>query len=197
MIIVEWAPITETEWIPPFGYELEKHIAGYKNPSVRHASCSAWGLLYKTLVEHNLGHGTVVFEENGKPSFANHDIYFSLSHTKGLCAVAVADIPIGVDIEQCREKYNQHLIERSLSTAEKACFDGDFTHLWCRKEAIAKMTGQGIAGYPSNIDTTAYQFHEQQIEYAQTQYWLVAVTRRSKGIDNGALQSRPEAGKAL
>jgi hypothetical protein len=37
------------------------------------------------------------------------------------------------------------------------------------------MTGEGITGYPDYIDTTKFQFHEQQIEWKGQQYWLVAV----------------------
>lgn len=177
MLIVEWAPITETDWIPPFGDELKGHIEKYENPTVRHASCSTWGLLYKVLVENGLEYGTVVFEENGKPSFSDHSLFFSLSHSRGVCAVAVSDHPVGVDVELCRDKYSQHLIERSLSENEKRIFDDDFTRLWCRKESIAKMSGKGITGYPNEVDTSdpAYCFKDEKIEYKQQKYWLVAV----------------------
>ena len=74
-----------------------------------------------------------------------------------------------------KNSYNPHLVERSLSENEKAEFDGDFTRIWCRKEAVAKMTGEGITGYPCNIDTTKYGFNERQIEHTGQKYWLVAV----------------------
>ena len=173
MIIVKWVPITETEWIPPFGEELRCHLEDYKG-MVKYASCSAWRLLYNILLDNNLGRGTVVFEKNGKPQFSDISIYFSLSHSRDICAVAVSDQPVGVDVEQCREKHNNHLIERSLTEDEMRFFDGDFTRIWSRKEALAKMTGQGIMGYPNDIDTMAYDFYEQRIEYNQREYWLIA-----------------------
>jgi phosphopantetheinyl transferase len=63
----------------------------------------------------------------------------------------------------------------SLSDEERTVYEGDFTRMWCRKEAVAKMTGEGINGYPDYIDTTKYQFHEELIEHKGQKYWLVVV----------------------
>jgi len=174
MLIVEWTPITETEEIPPFGKELTAHL-DKKKGAVKYASCSAWNLLFQTLSENGLPISTVAFTDTGKPYLPDSSIHISLSHSHGLCAVAVADKPVGVDVEVIKKTYPPHLIERSLTDAEKAVYDGDFTHIWCRKEAVAKMTGEGITGYPVNIDTTEYKFIEQQIEHTGQKYWLVAV----------------------
>lgn len=174
MLIVEWAPITETEVIPLMGDELKKHLENRKG-FVKHASFSAWNLLYDTLFANGLPVENVAFTATGKPYFINSNIHFSLSHSHGLCAVAVADRQVGVDVEIIKSSYPLHLIERSLSENEEPVYDGDFTHLWCRKEAVAKMTGEGITGYPNNIDTTEYKFIEQQIEHTGQKYWLVAV----------------------
>lgn len=176
MIILEWAPIKKTDCIPPFGEALRRHLVDYKG-TVKYASCSAWSLLYKVLEEKRMKYGTVLFEENGKPYFEDCLTYFSLSHSRDICAVGISDKPIGIDVELQKKSYNANLVERSLSEAEKQCFDGDFTRIWCRKEAIAKMLGVGITGYPNNIDTTSYQFKEQQIEFLGQLYWLVTVNK--------------------
>ena len=176
MLIVEWTPVTETEIIPPLGDELISHLEQYHG-AVKFDSCSAWSLLYKALRKNNLTISTVAFTENGKPCFTDPSLHFSISHSHGLCAVAVADRPVGVDIEICKKSYKPNLIERSLCDAEKQVFDGDFTRIWCRKEAMAKMTGEGITGYPFDIDTTKYEFQEKLINYDGKNYWLVAVKR--------------------
>ena len=124
----------------------------------------------------------VTFTATGKPYFVNGHLHFSISHSKGLCAAAISNFPVGVDIEQCRDNYNLHLIEKSLTSAEKSLFDGDFTRLWCRKEAVAKMTGEGINGYPVDIDTSLYLFREQKIEYRNQKYWIVAVEDRLEEV---------------
>ena len=174
MLIVEWAPIMETEVIPPMGDELRKHLKNRKS-AVKHASCSAWNLLYQTLLANGFPVGDVAFTANGKPYFQHSDIHFSISHSHAVCAMAIADHPVGIDVEVMKKTYPPHLIERSLTDAEKVVYDGDFTHIWCRKEAVAKMTGEGISGYPVNIDTTNYTFDEKQIEWNGQKYWLVAV----------------------
>lgn len=173
MFILEWKPITETEWIPPLGNELRKHLLNKKESGL-YASCSAWGLLYQSLAENEIQAGKVAFKENGKPYFKEERVYFSLSHSRGLCAVAVSDCPVGVDIEIVKESYNPKMIERSLCDNEKAIYDGDFTRIWSRKEAVAKMTGIGITRYPADIDTTLYQFTEKRVQYDENDYWLVS-----------------------
>ena len=179
MLIVDWTQIHETEEIPPLGEELAAHLEAYRG-EVRHASCSAWGLLYRVLRENGLPMGDVSFTEKGKPYFRDSGVYFSLSHSKALCAVAVSDRPVGVDAEICKPCYHPHLVERSLTELEKACFDGDFTRLWCRKEAIAKLTGEGITGYPNSIETTAYRFCERKISCGDREYWLAAAIQESE-----------------
>ncbi|MCR5783674.1 MAG: 4'-phosphopantetheinyl transferase superfamily protein [Clostridia bacterium] len=177
MTIVRWAPITETGEIPPMGDELDRHLYGYKG-AVRHSSCSAWNLLYSMLKEKGLPTAAVSFSETGKPFLVGSDIYFSLSHSKDICAVAIADCPVGVDVEKCRDGYNPLMVGRSLSGNELAVFDGDFTRIWCRKEAVAKMTGEGITGYPDYIDTCdpGYCFTENTVVHNDMKYWLVTAS---------------------
>lgn len=173
MLFIDWKPITETDSIPPFGEELAAHINSHKG-KVRQASCSAWTLLYQMLIHMNIPPCHVAFSETGKPYFTDTDICFSISHSKDVCAVAVADRQVGVDVEVIKDNYKPHLIERTLTEHEKKEFDGDFTRMWCRKEALVKMSGEGIKSYPFNIDTTGNCFREKQIEYNGSKYWIVS-----------------------
>lgn len=177
MLNIEWVPVTKTEEIPPMGDKLKEHLAHLKG-SAKHASCSAWNLLYNTLLSNGLSIGDVAFTPIGKPYFPESDVYFSISHSRGVCAVAVSDHIVGVDVEIIKATYPPHLIEQSLS--EREIFDGDFTRIWCRKEAVAKMTGAGISGYPWNIETTEYEFAEQQIEYGGQKYWVTSTIEANK-----------------
>ena len=54
-------------------------------------------------------------------------------------------------------------------------YDGDFTRIWCRKEAIGKMTGQGISDFPYMINSLKHDFVEKKLKYLDNFYWL-AVT---------------------
>lgn len=143
---------------------------------IRNTSCAAWRLLYDTLLAHGITPGTVAFTRTGKPYFEDAPIHFSLSHSRGVCAVSIADVPTGVDVELCRASYPVHLVERSLSDNEKRVFQGDFTGIWCRKEALAKMTGEGITGYPAGLDTetAACVFQEERLTVHNARYVLAA-----------------------
>lgn len=186
MLIVKWAPIVETAWEPSFDPVLADHIGVYRNPKVRRASLSAWELLYQALAENGLEAGEVAFENGGKPHFVGNPVYFSIAHSRGVCAAAVSDQPVGVDVERIRDSYSQRLVERSLTDAEKAAYDGDFTRIWCRKESVAKMTGRGIVSYPAGIETTRYEFWEEKITYGGESYWLTTCCGQAIGPDGQA-----------
>ncbi len=186
MLIVKWAPIVETAWEPSFDPVLADHIGAYRNPKVRRASLSAWKLLYQALAENGLEAGEVAFENCGKPHFVGNPVYFSIAHSRGVCAAAVSDQPVGVDVERIRDSYNPHMVERSLSEREKERYDGDFTRIWCRKESLAKMTGRGIVGYPNGIDTTEYKFWEEIITCGGESYWLATCCGQAIGPDGQA-----------
>ena len=180
-MLIEWAPVTALfDEGPPFDGDLQDHLKKRKEAG-KAASYSAWWLLYRTLKESRLPIGSVAFTDTGKPFFISNSVFFSLSHSKELCAVSVSDRTVGVDVELCRKSYHPRLVERSMTAAERAAFDGDFTRIWCRKEAVAKMTGEGITGYPNHIDTSAYSYQEQKIAYNGREYWLVAVEEGRAG----------------
>ena len=176
-MIIRWSAIQQTECIPPFGDELFKHLNLYRG-TVKYASCSAWVLLYNTLLSNGLAVSNVSFNSSGKPFFISSSLHFSISHSNELCAVAIANSCVGVDIEICKVNYNKHLLRRVINESEQFEYNGDFTRLWCRKEAVAKMTGEGIIRYPSQINTTRYVFREELIEYKDQKYWLVAVNEK-------------------
>lgn len=87
---------------------------------------------------------------HGKPLYKKKEIYFSISHTKELVAVACANLPVGVDLEQSR-KISKRAIERSCSSREweqlKSAEDmeTEFLKYWTLKESYVKMTGEGMS----------------------------------------------------
>ena len=93
------------------------------------------------------------YNEHGKP-FIEGGPYFSISHCKNGIAVAVADEPIGIDIEHIR-KADESLIERTMNAEESQRLmansqelrDRDFTRLWTQKEAVVKWQGTGIQSF--------------------------------------------------
>lgn len=80
----------------------------------------------------------------------NRGLTFNLSHCKRAIACVVSDdAEVGIDVE-CTGRYTPQLAEYCMSEAENrrivAADDSDteFTLLWTRKEALLKLTGEGI-----------------------------------------------------
>ena len=84
-----------------------------------------------------------------KPPFQDEAIYFNLSHCKSAVCCAVSDQEVGIDVE-CFGRYKERLARYCMSDEEVekivASDDADieFTVLWTKKEALLKLTGEGI-----------------------------------------------------
>lgn len=91
------------------------------------------------------------FGKNGKPLLENDkDICFSISHSGKYAAVAVADKPVGVDVEKIKP-VSPSVINRVCTDSEKDFLeksdniDRDFIKLWTLKECAVKASGAGLA----------------------------------------------------
>ncbi len=103
------------------------------------------------------------YTETGKPYLKNGGLHFSISHSEDLVAVAIADKPIGVDIEKIRtviprtaKKYFCGDERLYLFGHEPRDVDYDsvptpdvlvrFFEIWTAKEAYLKADGEGLSG---------------------------------------------------
>lgn len=78
-------------------------------------------------------------DELGKPFFPDHpDTHFSLSHTAGAAAAALADTPVGVDIERVRP-VSVRAMERIAGVRTEAAF----FRSWVRREAVLSAPAAG------------------------------------------------------
>lgn len=99
----------------------------------------------------------VAYEPQGKPYIADVPWHYNLSHSGDYVALAVGDVPVGIDIQQM-QPYGDSLVRRFFSEEEAAaherfkveckseCCDRTalFYTLWCRKEAYGKLKGTGL-----------------------------------------------------
>ena len=96
--------------------------------------------------------------ERGKPYFVTGNLHFSISHTKSHVFCALSDSPVGLDAEEMDREVNLRLAEKILSESEKPRFEAAedkkaaLLRLWVLKEAAAKLTGEGLKGYPNHTD---------------------------------------------
>ena len=82
-------------------------------------------------------------DDKGKP-VANH-IYFNVSHSKGIVALAMDAKPIGLDIELIREADED--LKRYISSDEEYKYikdDKSFFEVWTSKESLTKCVGVGL-----------------------------------------------------
>lgn len=92
--------------------------------------------------------------KQGKPYFPDRpDLHFSVSRSGGLSLCALADTPVGADVELVRPR-SPGLPRYALSRREYAWYESrgsrweDFYTLWTLKEARVKCTGEGIFRRP-------------------------------------------------
>jgi 4'-phosphopantetheinyl transferase len=85
--------------------------------------------------------------EHGKPMMEG--LYFNISHSGDYIAVAIADYPVGIDVEiktdpdlKITERFYSEEEQRAVRDAEDP--QKEFRRLWTRKEAYVKCTGTGI-----------------------------------------------------
>lgn len=95
-------------------------------------------------------------QKRGKPYFPDSPVCFSVSHTKHWVFCALDDAPIGIDAEELDRKVSPKLAEKILSPFEYAQYtvaedkNRALLTFWVLKEARAKLSGQGLRGYPDN-----------------------------------------------
>ncbi|MBR6514655.1 MAG: 4'-phosphopantetheinyl transferase superfamily protein [Clostridia bacterium] len=162
---------------PDVRTELPCYIntADITNPNVLAEKHSAYSLLYRGVKEEygiNMDVSLLTRSENGKPEYP--DICFSISHTKGLCAVALSPCEVGVDIE---EEINTQRAERIRKNVlhQNESPNADITELWTKKEAIFKLSG-GKAFIASDIDTAAYNTDTYKYTYDGKSYTVSVAT---------------------
>lgn len=98
-------------------------------------------------------------EPHGRPRAEGAGVEFSLSHTPGQVLVAVADVPVGVDVERHPDdpvalaKLLHPRETEEIEAAAHGTLDGGratvrFTRAWARTEAYLKGLGIGLGRDP-------------------------------------------------
>ncbi len=88
-------------------------------------------------------------EQHGKPVLAGGGPGFSLSHAGDVVGVAVLeDGPVGLDVEQVRVMSDLDATARHVGAPADPT---GFFRAWTRKEALLKLTGEGLSGPMAEI----------------------------------------------
>lgn len=113
-------------------------------------------LLGKVLLEHglrvyyNLQDVEIDVLANKKPLLKGHDIHFNISHSKDLVVCAIAEAPIGIDVEFLDPQINYLDFKPQMTPNEfhrihssDSKIKSFFTY-WTSKEAVLKAHGDGL-----------------------------------------------------
>ena len=168
-----------------FGASEAARLEAIKNPQRHLESLSALVALDRLL---KLSFGDAKFEilrgERGKPYFKDSDISFSLSHSGDLSVASICDEKynnVGIDVEKITDLPNMNgIAERFFTDQEKSEFlrreraADAFFEIWTKKEAYAKMTGQGlssalgddISDTNTKFDIKCYEFYNNNDRYS-------------------------------
>ena len=96
--------------------------------------------------------------DRGKPYFPDSPWHFSISHTSKHAFCILCRHNVGLDAEELDRKVNLKLAEKILSPSEKQQFDAvenkekALLTFWVLKEAAAKLSGEGLRGYPNHTN---------------------------------------------
>ena len=96
--------------------------------------------------------------DRGKPFFADSSLHFSISHTQRHAFCVLSEHNVGLDAEEQDRNINLKLADKILSSGEKVQFDAALDKrkalltFWILKEAAAKLSGEGLRGYPNHTN---------------------------------------------
>ena len=169
------------EVYPP---ERDLLIQKTKNEGLRRERYSVWLLLRYALSDAlsiNIRDLDIGRTDSGK--WIAEGVYFSLSHTSELVAVAVSDSPVGVDIEAVRATLSGRCAERILTEHEISEYNSlpedkreeYIISKWSGKEALFKKE-ELSAFIPHDYQPTEENTHSYRIEENGKAYILTVAT---------------------
>lgn len=123
----------------------------------------------------------LVFEYNdhGKPFLPNTTLQFNVSHSHDIAVYAFTNnYPIGIDIEQVRNTYEDAVAKRYFSSQEYADLSQlpeseralTFYKIWSRKEAIIKALGIGLS-FPLSSFSVNIHVDTEEITLSDALLW--------------------------
>lgn len=116
----------------------------------------------------NMGAKNIIRLENGKPVAEN--LFVSISHSGGKCAVCASQNPIGIDIEKIADRDFDGIVKRTFGAKEKEYYSKNksseaFYEIWTRKEAYSKISGDGIRDIMRATDTFSLDGYEFKTQF--------------------------------
>ncbi len=141
----------------PFGEAEKARLSAIENSRYKKESLGGLIALYRLLKKRNISvTSQIIRHKNGKPCFEeNNSLPFGISHSNGIAAAALGDgdcIDIGFDLEVVNDNVDTTgIASRFFNSDEQADFERSgktveaFYSIWTKKEAYAKLNGEGLS----------------------------------------------------
>jgi len=154
--------------LPLVSLQRREQALRFKFTAGRYACLKSYLMLRELLTDLALlpsdEHLIFDYGPHGKPFIKDHpDIHFNISHCPKAIAVAVAEHPVGIDVERFHTP-TEPLLQRTMNPAERHAITTSpdpaetFSLLWTQKEALLKFRGTGIIDDLTNIlDNPSHQ----------------------------------------
>lgn len=88
------------------------------------------------------------YGENGKPYLTDNDnFHFNISHSGRWVVIAYGSSPVGVDVQELRDKVPEGIAQRFFTGDEQSYVGDDsrrFFRIWTGKESYIKYLGTGL-----------------------------------------------------
>jgi phosphopantetheinyl transferase len=156
-------------WLAMLPPDKAERVARMASPSARAATLAGIALLQQCASAAGLPAvvpGALRYPEQGKPAW-HEGPDFSISHAAGrvACALAPPGIQVGLDIEPAgaADRAGLRLVASEAEREAIAAAGLTATDLWTAKEAVAKLTGAGVAGVAAvrvSAGTASFQGRE-------------------------------------
>ena len=169
----------------PFGDTEKSRLLSIKNPESQKSSLCALLCLEEALAKRGITKDicdlTITRDKNGKPHFSTLPLFFSISHSRSVCAAALCNTPVGIDVEFIDTTRDIKAISKrffSLAEHERVCASNlpsdTFYAFWTKKEAFAKILGKGLSSICS-LDLPSgdeYSFEKYLLELKEQRFYL-------------------------
>lgn len=120
------------------------------------------------------------YSDEEKPFILDHpDIYFSFSHSGKIALCAISDQPVGADVEVPR-RITPSLVRYTMNDSEQAQIHASpnpmtqFLYFWTRKEALLKLTGEGIR---NDMKMVLAESEKYQIDTVVTENYVYSIAK--------------------
>jgi len=131
-----------------FFFVWQEHHKKLTNENAKVQSLLALYLLQKAKIGKEL-----CYTENGKPFLKDINGALSISHTDGLCLLAISEENIGLDCEKIdkvldvQKMANRWFVGEEIASFASSPTPEHFFALWTKKEAYSKWTGKGLKDF--------------------------------------------------